>query len=155
MERIRYLAIIVLVLGVVGIIIGSIFVAQSVAKDNLLVTAMQQEKITLGIPSDELAAGEVIDTAKEAQIAGDTVREHRHGIAPTYGDLLGGEKFNPTEPKQLTYAQALNLENYLYLAVLGFGVTQVVMGAGIFMILTGIALGGTGAVLLGLTRRIS
>ena len=155
MERIRYLAIIVLVLGVVGIIIGSIFVAQGVAKDNLLVTAMQQEKITLGIPSDELAAGEVIDTAKEAQIAGDTVREHRHGIAPTYGDLLGGEKFNPTEPKQLTYAQALNLENYLYLAVLGFGVTQVVMGAGIFMILTGIALGGTGAVLLGLTRRIS
>ncbi|MFC1869918.1 hypothetical protein ACFLYE_01450 [Chloroflexota bacterium] len=154
MERIRYLAIVVLFLGVVGIIIGSIFVAQGVAKNNLLVTAMRQEKITLGMPSDELAAGEVIDNAKEAQIAGDTVREHRHGIAPTYGDLLGGEKFNPMEPMQLTYAQALNLENYLYLAVLGFGVTQVVMGAGIFMILTGIALGGTGVVLLGLAKRV-
>ncbi|GAI28689.1 unnamed protein product [marine sediment metagenome] len=37
---------------------------------------------------------------------GDLVREHRRGIAPTYGDLLGGERFNPSDPKQLTYAQA-------------------------------------------------
>jgi hypothetical protein len=89
----------------------------------------------------------VIDSAAEAQIAGDTVREHRHGIAPTYGDLLGGQQFNPTNPQQLTYAQALNLENYLYLAVLGFGVTQIALGVGGFMIIVGIALGVTGIVL--------
>ena len=98
------------------------------------------------------ASGEVIDSAREAEIAGDTVREHRHGIAPTYGDLLGEEKFNPTNPQQLTYAQALNLENYLYLAVLGFGVTQVVIGSGAFMVITGLALGGTGTALLKLNK---
>jgi hypothetical protein len=152
MNMTRGLAILVLFLGVVAVVIGGVFIAQGMAKDNLLVKAMQQEKITLGIESEELAEGEVIDGAKEAEVAGDTVREHRHGIAPTYGDLLGGEKYDPTNPQQLTYAQALNLENYLYLAVLGFGITQLAIGSGAFMVVTGIALGVTGVVLYRLNR---
>ena len=136
----RTLSMVVVFLGVVAIVVGAIFVAQGFAKNDLLVTSMQQEQITLGIESGDIEAGEVIDNAAEAQLAGDTVREHRHGIAPTYGDLLGGERYNPTDPTQLTYAQALNLENYLYLAVLGFGVTQIALGAGAFMIVTGLAL---------------
>lgn len=145
---IRKLAILVLILGLISIIMGGVFISQGIAKNNLLVTAMQQEKITLGIPSDKLTAGDVIDCAKEAEIAGNTIREHRHGIAPTYGDLLSEGKFDPTKTQHLTYAQALNLENYLYLAVLGFGITQVVIGSGAFMVITGVALGGTGLALL-------
>lgn len=145
---IKGLSFLVIFLGIVSIVIGGIFLGQSFSKNDLLVTAMQQEQITLGIEDAELAAGEVIDSAKEAEIAGDTVREHRHGIAPTYGDLLGGERYDPTDTQQLTYAQALNLENYLYLAVLGFGVTQIAMGVGAFMVVTGVALGVTGFVLL-------
>jgi hypothetical protein len=139
---IRKLSILGLVIGVVSIVIGGIFIGQGVVKNNVLVTAMRQEGITLGISSDKIAAGEVIDNAKEAEIAADTIREHRHGIAPTYGDLLGGEQFDPTNLEQLDYAQAMNLENYLYLAVLGFGVTQIVIVSGVFMILSGVALSG-------------
>lgn len=152
MKIIRGLAILVMFLGLVAVVLGGVFIAQGMAKDNLLVTAMQQEKITLGIPTDKLAEGAVIDSAKEAEIAGDTVREHRHGIAPTYGDLLGDKQFDPTNPQQLTYAQALNLENYLYLAVLGFGITQLAIGSGAFMVVTGIALGGAGVALHRLNR---
>jgi len=148
----RGLAIAVVVLGIVAIVLGGVFIGQGIAKNNMLVQAMRTEQITLGVPSEQLAEGEVIDSAREAEIAGDTVREHRHGIAPTYGDLLGGKNFDATSPVQLTYAQALNLENYLYLAVLGFGVVQVVIGTGAFMIITGIALGGTGVVLYRLSR---
>ena len=148
------LAIAVLLLGAVSIILGGVFLGQAASKNNLLVTAMKQEKITLGIPSEKLAAGELIDTAREAEIAGDTVREHRHSISPTYGELLAGKQFNPADPTQLTYAQALNLENYLYLAVLGFGLVQVVVGSGAFMIVTGLALGGTGAALYQLSRKV-
>ena len=97
----------------------------------------------------------VIDTAEEAQIAGDTIREHRRGIASTYDELLAGGRYDSTNFRQSSYAQAMNMENYLYLAVLGFGVTTVIMGTGAFMILTGIAFGGTGVVLLWLTGRIS
>jgi hypothetical protein len=91
----------------------------------------------------------------EAQVVGDTVREHPHGIAATYEDLLGGERFDPTQPVQLTYAQALNLENYLYLAVVAFGLTQAVTGSGVFMLLTGIGISGTGIALFKVNKRLS
>lgn len=149
---VRKLAIVVSVLAVVAIVFGGVFIAQGVSRTAQLKEAMRLEYITLGIETGEVEAGEVIDSAIEAEIAGDTVREHRHGIAPTYGELLGGEKFDATNPRQLSYAQALNLENYLYLAVMGFGLAQSVIASGVFMVLTGLALGGTSAALLRLAR---
>ena len=149
---IRKLAIVILLLGLVGIAFGGVFVYQGFTKTNQLKEAMQVEHITLGIEVGAVEKGEFIDSAEEALIAGDTVREHRHGIAPTYGDLLEGKKFDATNPTQLTYAQALNLENYLYLAVLGFGLTQSVIASGAFMIITGFALGGTGVALFRLAK---
>jgi hypothetical protein len=134
---------IMIILGAVGVIMGAVFVIEGLVKSNYLSNAMRQEKITLyfipGAPKDE-----VVDSAKEALEAGDTIREHRRTIAPTYAELLGGKKYNPTSPKQLTYAQALNLENYLYLAYVGFGITQIVIVSGVFMIIMGVAIGGTG-----------
>jgi len=150
----RYLAIVVLLLGVVGIVMGAVFIGLGVASNNELKEAMRVEHVTLGIEETE-TKGQIIDSLEEAKQAGDTIREHRRGIATTYEDLLGGERFDPTEPIQLTYAQALNLENYLYLAVVAFGLTQSVIASGVFMVVTGISLGGTGVVLLGLARKIS
>jgi len=149
----RYLAIVVLLLGVVSLALGILFIAQGVDKDNLLRETMREEQVTYLLPEEEVAKGNVIDTAEEAQRVADTIREHRRGIAPTYEDLLAGGRFDPTNPTHLSYAQALNMENYLYLAVLGFGVTDVVIASGVFMIIMGIALGGTGVVLFGLVRR--
>ena len=144
---VRKLAIVVILLGLIGIVMGGVFIAQGASKNSQLKEATREENITLGIETGELEKGEVIDNAKEAQIAGDTVREHRHGIAPTYGDLLGGGHYDPTNPEQLTYAQAMNLENYLYLAVMGFGLIQVVIASGAFMIITGLALCAGGVAL--------
>ena len=151
----RYLAIMVLLAGVGGVIIGSVFIAQAVEKNNWMKEAMRVEYVTLGLSEEQLEKGEVIDTAEEAQAAGDTIREHRRNIASTYEELLDGGRYDPTNPEQLSYAQALNMENYLYLAVLGFGVTTVIIGAGAFRVIMGIALGGTGVVLLRLTKRTS
>lgn len=143
-SKVRYLGILVMLLGAVSLTMGIVFVQQGFSKQNWIQNSMKQEQITLGIASGDVEKGEVIDTSKEAQVAGDTVREHRHGIAPTYGELLGGEKFNPTESRQLSYAQALNLENYLYLAVATFGLINVVLASGAFMIVNSLALGATG-----------
>jgi hypothetical protein len=109
---------------------------------------MRQENIKLsdlGVTGSK--ANEVIDSQETAQIAGDTVRAHRHAIAPSYTALLGSNRFDPTNPKDLTYAQAQNLENYLYLAVLSFGVTTVATAAGGFMIVVALALVAIGFVL--------
>jgi len=150
----RNVAIIVLLLGVVAIVMGAVFIGQGVSKNNQLVQTMRVEQVTLGIEGAGLE-GEIIDSLAEAQEAGDTIREHRRGIAPTYSDLLGEGRYDPTDPKQLTYAQALNLENYLYLAVVAFGLTQSVTASGVFMVITGIALGGTGVVLYRLSQIVS
>ncbi|MFC1965346.1 hypothetical protein ACFLWI_00110 [Chloroflexota bacterium] len=144
--QVRNLGIIVILFALVSLAMGVAFVQQGFAKESFLTKAMAQEQIQLdGVEG-------IIDTMKEAQLAGDTVREHRHGIAPTYGDLLGEGRFNPAEPKQLTYAQALNLENYLYLAVASFGVFTVVKATGAFMIVMGLALGAAGYGLVGITK---
>ncbi len=156
MKRIsRYLAIGVLLLGVVGVVIGSVFITQAIEKNNWMSEAMRAENVTLGLSKEQINKGEVVDNAKEAQAAADTIRGHRQKIAPTYNDLLGGKSYDPTNLQQLKYTQALNMENYLYLAVLGFGVTTVIIGTGVFMIITGLALGATGVVLLRLAGRAS
>jgi len=142
----------VLALGVVAVVLGSVFVFQGFDKGNWMTEAMQQEKITIGIDEASVAKGDVVDSLDETLDAGDTIREHRREIAPTYGDLLAGGRYDPTNPEHLSYAQALNLENYLYLGALGFGVAQMLIGAGVFMLITGVALGVTG---LALRRRAS
>jgi len=64
--------------------------------------------VTLGIEDTELE-GEVIDSLEEAIKAGDTIREHRRGIAPSYSDLLGDGRYDPTDPQQLTFVTGLAL----------------------------------------------
>jgi len=156
MRRIsRYLAWLVLILGVVSVAIGIAFIVEAQAKNNYMKDAMRQEQITLGLDEDAIARGAIVDSGGEAEKAGDTIREHRRGIAATYNELLDGGGFDPTNPTHVTYMQALNLENYLYLAVLGFGLTTVVTVSGIFMIIAGLALAGTGVALRQLARRTS
>ena len=146
--RIRNLGIIVMLFAVVSLAMGIVFVQQGFAKEASLVDAMEQEQITAtGVEG-------IVDNMAKAQLAGDTVREHRHGISPTYGELLGdGGRYDPTNTTQLSYAQALNLENYLYLAVASFGIFTVVKVIGVFMIVMGLALGTTGYGLVSTPRK--
>lgn len=148
-KMIKNLSILILVFGCVAFIMGIVFVYEGASKEVFLATIMKQENIKLsdlGVTGSK--ANEIIDSQETAQIAGDTVRAHRHAIAPSYTALLGSNRFDPTNPKDLTYAQAQNLENYLYLAVLSFGVTEIAMASGGFMMLMALALGATGFVLL-------
>ena len=102
-----------LLAGFVGVAIGSVFIAQAVEKNSWMKSAMQEEQVVLGLDEEVIAAGELIDTARDAQIAGDTIREHRRNIASTYEELPGGGCCDPLNPRHLSYAQALNMENYL------------------------------------------
>lgn len=150
MNVVRNLAIVVMVLGLVAFVGGVVFIGLGFAKDNQLAKAMRSEQVAL----PDVAEGATIDSAEEAQAAGDLIREHRRAIASTYGELLGGERFDPTNPKHLTYAQALNMENYLYLAVVGFGLIDLAMGSGALLVVVGIAIGLIGCSLLQLNRRL-
>ena len=143
----RFLAIVILVIGLAGIGIGVGFVVEAQVKSNWMKQQMRAEGITLGLSADQIAKGDVVDTAAEAQKAADTVRQHRHTNFGTYSEVTGGQTFNPEDLNQVRYMQALNLENYLYLAVSGFGLATVVLASGIFMIIVGIALALGGLVM--------
>ena len=149
---VRYLSIAVIALGIAGLAIGVAFIVEGKAKSDYLKEAMREEQITLGLTEEQIEQGNLVDTASEAQKAGDTIREHRRSIAPTYGDLLGEGRFDPAIPAHVTYMQALNLETYLYFAVASFGLTTVVQVSGIFMLVTGIALTIIGVLVLRLRR---
>lgn len=149
MKIVKLLGLLVAIIGLVDIVAGIIFLQQGFSKKDWMLSAMKNENISIeatGVKSD-VATG-LIDSPEKAQLAADTVRSHRHSIAPSYKELLGGGKYDPTNTRQLTYAQAMNLENYLYLAVLGFGVVTIALGVGAFMVITGIALGLAGIILV-------
>lgn len=136
---VRKLGLAVIIIGVVALAVGIVFIQQGFDKESWLVAAMEQEQIAMPDGS-----GVIVDNSQLAQAAGDLVREHRHGISPTYGELLGDGRFDPTNPTHITYLQAMNIENYLYLAVTAFGVFTIVKVTGAFMILMGCALSATG-----------
>jgi hypothetical protein len=145
---VKVLAWLVVAAGIISVAAGAFFVAQGFAKGGWLKEAMQEEKITLGLSQEAIAAGDYIDTMSELQVAGDTVRNHRHSMSASYSEALAGGQYDPTNVGQATYAQALNLENYLYLGVLSFGVVQIAEGAGAVMIVIGLALAAIGLLLV-------
>jgi hypothetical protein len=143
----RFLSILISLIGVLAIVIGVVFVFQGISKNNLITNRMNVEKVALSLDPEKPNELTPINNSTDAQKAADTIAEHRRSISPSYQDLLGSGRFDPTNPKHLTYAQAMNLENYLYLAVTAFGLVQVVEAAGAFMILVGLGLGLIGLVL--------
>ena len=143
----RFLSVLISLIGVLAIVIGVVFVFQGISKNNLITNRMNVEKVALALDPENPNELTAINNSTDAQKAADTIAEHRRSISPSYQDLLGSGRFDPTNPKHLTYAQAMNLENYLYLAVTAFGLVQVVEAAGAFMILVGLGLGLIGLVL--------
>ena len=148
----RNLSIVVMLLGLVALVLGGVFIVEGMLKNNLIVNRMEVEKVTLAVDPDNPGVVSQINNAADAQKAADTIASHRRGMSPTYQDLLAGGRFDPTNPLHLSYAQAMNLENYLYMAVTAFGLIQVTMAAGVFMVVTGLALGGGGLVLFRMSR---
>ena len=142
MKLIRYLALAIIVLGIAGIALGGVFVIEGMAKNNLIVNRMNVEKVTLTITNaDNVTQTIRVNNMPDAQKAADKIATDRRNIAPTYQDLLkmSNNRFDPTNPQEISYAQAMNLENYLYMAVTAFGLIQVTMASGAFMIITGLA----------------
>jgi len=150
----RNTGILLIILSIIAIVIGIIFIYQGWSKNNLIVERMRVEKVQLALDPNKPADLTNITNAFDAQKAADIIASHRRAIAPSYQDLLGNGRFDPNNPQHLTYAQAMNLENYLYLAVTAFGLIYVTIGAGIFMVVVGIGMLFISLVFMKLTVKI-
>jgi hypothetical protein len=154
MKLLKYLGIGIIVLAVASLVIGIVFITEGIMKNNLIVDRMNVEKVSLNINPDNPTVFTPINNAEDAQKAADLIAEHRRSIAPTYQDLLakGNGKFDPTNTTDLVYAQAMNLENYLYMAVTAFGLIQATMANGVFMVIVGLAIGIIGFIIYRISR---
>jgi hypothetical protein len=155
MKMIRQISLFIMVLGIIGVVLGGVFLWQGFAKNNLIVERMKIEKVQLAVDPNNPTQLTTINNAASAQKAADTIAGHRRAIAPSYQDLLGSGRFDPTNPQHLTYAQAMNLENYLYMAVMAFGLVQSVLGSGAYMVITGLAVFLIGLMFLRFTGNTS
>jgi uncharacterized membrane protein len=147
---------IVMIMAVAAIVIGIVFIYMGVSKAKYIQDQMAAEQVSVSVFGGNSTTGGYIDNAAEAQAAADRIKEHRHAIAPSYGNLTSygtGGRYDPTNPNpyppnptitigeaMLEYTQALNMENYLYMGVFALGFTQAVTAIGVFMIIVGIAL---------------
>lgn len=135
----RIAAIVVLVLGLVVFVGGitSIVVGRSNAAD--VTRNLKNERISLAVFDTNAPKDAIISNASEARKAIDVLIEHRKKIAPSYSALLAGGKFDPTNQKDLLYAQAMNLQNSLTSAVLAYGLTTTLTLMGAMLLVVGVA----------------
>ena len=154
----RYLATIVMLLGVVSLAVGGAFIGIGIQKNNYLVDELRSQQVTLGLTSEQVAAGELVDSAAEAQVAADTLASHLSNIAATYNDLMAANpsgRYDPTNTDNLSYTAGLNMENSLNMVVMGFGVIQVTEATGATLGAIGLAILLVGIVLYKRDRKIS
>ena len=133
----KKLAIIVLLVGAVSVVMGGIFIFQGIDKGNLVIEAMCLEKVEYG-GADGTIEG-IVDTPEEAQVMAGILREHRMENYGYYTELARDD------PKRDGILKAMTMENALNLAQVGYGLSQVVILTGIFMVIIGLTL-GVGAV---------
>ena len=122
------IAILVIVLGIVAVAVGGVFVQLGFDRANLITQAMVDQKITYGGAGGEITG--IIDTPQEAQVMADVLQEHSRELG-IYSEL---ERDDPNRQQILN---ALTMTNSLQMAVMGYGLTDVVKGTGAFMILAG------------------
>ncbi len=148
----RTIGMIVLLLGLVCLVIGGVFIWQSFAVNGQVVNSMKIEKATYGgdleriTPEGEVIVldekiGGIVDTEKEAKLMADTLQSHLHTQYPPYSEM------ERDDPDRNTIIQGMTLQNSLVIAQMGFGISTMALGIGVFMIITGVAFGGTGLVL--------
>ncbi len=127
------LSVVVIVAGIVGIVLGH-------TNQTDLTDRLKAEKVSLRVFDENAPADAIVTNAAQAREAANILNEHRKKIAPTYSDLLGGQKFDPTNPKELTYEMAMTLEGQMNMAALAFGLTTVLTFFGAVLIVIGVVL---------------
>ena len=155
MRNIRYLSIAIMVLGVIVFLLGGIFTVLALQKNDYVTSSLRAQKLTLGLSKEQVAQGKLVDNMESVMVASGVLDQHLKNIAPTYSDLMAtnkGGKYDPTDPRNLTYAQGLNLITSLNVAALSFGVVQAILATGLALLIVGIAVGASGFALFKLIK---
>lgn len=124
-----------LVLGLALVAGGAFFIAKGVLAKAEIRAALLEEQITTSQDAVKVGgqAGVLVSDPKTAQWQSDTIKLHTLGRWGPYS------KMAREDPNRQTYVNGVALRTALNLAILGFGVADLAIGTGAFIILAGAA----------------
>ena len=126
--------------GVGLLTIGAIFVVKGISTKALIRAALVEENVSTGPPVEDVTEIQVVD-AKTAKLRADAVKARTLGRLGSYQALVrAGDQENADY-----FLKGLTIRTALNLAIAGFGVANMAVGAGV-----GLMLAGAGALALGL-----
>jgi hypothetical protein len=156
MVSLKHISILATILGFISIVIGGIFIGIAQHENSYITSQLRDQGVTLGLTQDQIAKGEVVHNAAEAQTAAATLAKHLKSIAPSYSALMASNpsgRFDPTNPTDLTYGQGLNLLNSMNIVILGYGVVEAITGTGAALVVVGLGLATGGLIMLKLAAK--
>src|SRR5687767_14282844 len=119
---------------VVGLILlagGGVMIATGLNTRDMIRDELRAEQIRTS--TDTPSPGVPVEDAETARMQADAIKQHTLGTWGPYSEL-------PREdPRRAQFIDGVALRTALNMAVMGFGVTQLVIGAGLLVLLAGLA----------------
>jgi hypothetical protein len=126
----KRISILVLIAGLIAIVAGGVFIGMGFQKASMITEKMAEQQVTY-TGAGGIING-IIDTPAEAQAMSDVLAEHQASLG-IYSQLA------KDDPNRATILNAMTMENSLNLAIMGYGLTDVVKASGAFMVVVGLA----------------
>ena len=125
----RLMWVVPVVLGVVFLAAGGYMISQGVSAKNQVKSELIAEQITTS--KDAPIPGVLVNSADTASAQEEAIKEHTLGKWGPYSKLA------QTDPNRATYLNGVTLRTALNLAVMGFKISDLVIGVGAFIVALG------------------
>ena len=119
------------VIGLILLAGGGVMVVTGVATRNLIREELRAEQIKTS--ADTPRPGVLVEDSETAQMQAEAIKKHTLGTWGPYSEL-------PREdPRRAQFIDGVALRTALNMAVIGFGITDLLVGAGAMIVLAGLA----------------
>jgi hypothetical protein len=120
-----------LTIGLVLLIGGSVMVLAGVDTRNQIQDELRAEQIQTS--ADTPRPGVLVEDAETARMQAEAIKQHTLGTWGPYSELPRDD------PRRAQFIDGVALRTALNMAVMGFGITQLLIGAGLIVVLAGLA----------------
>lgn len=120
-----------LTVGLVLLGAGGFMAQQGVATRDMIREELRAEQVMTS--GDTERPGVLVDDAETAQMQADAIREHTLGTWGPYSELDGDD------PRRAQFIDGVALRTALNMAVMGFRITDLLVGTGLLVVLAGVA----------------
>jgi len=130
----RHLWVGALALGLLFIVLGTLFMVIGLDAKDMIQTALADENVTTSADAVEygVPAGVVVTDAKTAEAQAEVIKKHSFDRYGRYADM------DRDDLNREAYLNGLTLRNSLNMAVMGFGVADLAIGMGAVIVLMGV-----------------